>query len=135
MFNVPVIFLACTLKDIHPCFVHYHIHPDENVSWGELFSAMEVAKLRFNLEAYSVGQTSLEQVFLNFTKSQINTSWSWNVSYLHMLTFYSKICFYNVIMLLLKEGQLQVLIFLDVCLLFIWLLLTAKLSIATNKIN
>ncbi|CAL8074946.1 unnamed protein product [Orchesella dallaii] len=66
-------FPACTLKDIHPCFVHYHIHPDENVSWGELFSAMEVAKVRFKLEAYSVGQTSLEQVFLNFTKSQINT--------------------------------------------------------------
>ncbi len=73
--KVPLFFfLACTLKDIHPCFVHYHIHPDENVSWGQLFSAMEVAKLRFNLEAYSVGQTSLEQVFLNFTKSQINTS-------------------------------------------------------------
>ncbi|ODM97667.1 ATP-binding cassette sub-family A member 3 [Orchesella cincta] len=67
-------FPACTLKDIHPCFVHYHIHPDVNVSWGELFSAMEVAKVRFKLEAYSVGQTSLEQVFLNFTKSQINTA-------------------------------------------------------------
>jgi hypothetical protein len=34
---------------------------------------METAKQQFRLEAYSVGQTSLEQVFLNFTKAQVNS--------------------------------------------------------------
>jgi len=37
-----------------------------------MFQKMEIAKEKFNLDAYSVGQTSLEQVFLNFTKAQIN---------------------------------------------------------------
>jgi len=60
------------LKDIHPGFVHYHLVPSENVSWGQIFEKMEIAKVKFHLDAYSVGQTSLEQVFLNFTKAQIN---------------------------------------------------------------
>jgi argonaute-like protein implicated in RNA metabolism and viral defense len=60
------------LKDIHPGFVHYHILHSEKVSWGKIFEKMEIAKDRFKLDAYSVGQTSLEQVFLNFTKAQIN---------------------------------------------------------------
>jgi ATP-binding cassette subfamily A (ABC1) protein 3 len=65
-------FLGCILKDIHPGFVHYHVIPGEETSWGKMFSIMEEARVKFKLEAYSVGQTSLEQVFLNFTKAQIN---------------------------------------------------------------
>jgi ATP-binding cassette subfamily A (ABC1) protein 3 len=66
-------FLAgSVLKDIHPGFVHYHVLPSAEVSWGQMFEKMEIAKEKFNLDAYSVGQTSLEQVFLNFTKAQIN---------------------------------------------------------------
>jgi len=65
-------FPGCQLKDVHPGYVHYHI-TDKNVSWGSMFQKMEVAKSQFNLEAYSVGQTSLEQVFLNFTKAQVNS--------------------------------------------------------------
>jgi len=63
-------FPGCILKDIHPGFVHYHV-TDTRVGWGALFSQMELAKAEFGLEAYSVGQTTLEQVFLNFTKTQI----------------------------------------------------------------
>jgi ATP-binding cassette subfamily A (ABC1) protein 3 len=37
-----------------------------------MFTVMEAAKEKFNIEAYSVGQTSLEQVFLNFIKAQYN---------------------------------------------------------------
>jgi hypothetical protein len=37
-----------------------------------MFAKMEIAKEKFNLEAYSVGQCSLEQVFLSFTKGQLN---------------------------------------------------------------
>ncbi|ODN05472.1 ATP-binding cassette sub-family A member 3, partial [Orchesella cincta] len=64
-------FPGCTLKDVHPGYVHYHI-PDEGVTWGQMFKKMEEAKALFRLEAYSVGQTSLEQVFLSFTKGQVN---------------------------------------------------------------
>ncbi|CAL8072882.1 unnamed protein product [Orchesella dallaii] len=65
-------FPGCSIKDIHPAYVHYHI-PDEGVTWGEMFKKMEEAKALFRLEAYSVGQTSLEQVFLGFTKGQVNS--------------------------------------------------------------
>jgi len=65
-------FPTSVLKDIHPGFVHYHVLPSDEVTWGQMFEKMEIAKERFGLDAYSVGQTSLEQVFLNFTKAQIN---------------------------------------------------------------
>jgi len=66
-------YLGAHLKDVHPGYVHYHVPPDTTVTWGEMFRKMEIAKRQFHLEAYSVGQTSLEQVFLNFTKAQINS--------------------------------------------------------------
>lgn len=65
-------FPGAALKDIHPGFVHYHIPPSQSITWGRLFETMEIAKDKFRLDAYSVGQTSLEQVFLNFAKSQID---------------------------------------------------------------
>ena len=67
-----MIFSDAILKDIHPGFVHYHIAPSPNISWGRMFRQMEIAKDKFNLDAYSVGQTSLEQVFLNFAKAQVD---------------------------------------------------------------
>ncbi|CAG7827997.1 unnamed protein product, partial [Allacma fusca] len=63
-------FPDCELKDAHPGFVQYHVL-GRDVKWGKLFAVMENAKEEFNLEAYSVGQTSLEQVFFNFTKLQM----------------------------------------------------------------
>ncbi len=62
--------MFCRKKEVHPGFVHYHI-PSDNVSWGELFRKMEIAKKKFGLENYSVGQCTLEQVFLHFTKTQM----------------------------------------------------------------
>ena len=64
-------FPGSVLKDVHPGYVHYHV-TNPSLKWSQLFSKMEVAKNQFNLEAYSVGQTSLEQVFLNFTKHQVS---------------------------------------------------------------
>ena len=64
-------FPGCTLKDIHPGFLHYHV-TQEGVKWDQMFEIMEIAKSKFNLEAYSVGQTTLEQVFLHFSKTQVN---------------------------------------------------------------
>jgi len=61
------------LKDSHPGFVDYHVSNGDGTTWAKLFAVMETAKDKFNLEAYSVGQQSLEQVFFNFTKMQKST--------------------------------------------------------------
>ena len=47
----------------------YHI-PSVDVKWSQMFGLMEDAKERLNISDYSLGQTSLEQVFLFFTKYQ-----------------------------------------------------------------
>jgi len=65
-------FSGCVLEDQHGGFLHYRV-AGESASWAQMFTAMEAAKQKFPIEAYSVGQTSLEQVFLNFTKAQIGT--------------------------------------------------------------
>ena len=48
---------------------HYHIR-DTSITWAQLFGAIERVKLNFNIEDYSVSQTTLEQVFLNFARGQ-----------------------------------------------------------------
>lgn len=47
----------------------YYI-PTTNMKWSTMFGIMESAKEQFNIESYSLSQTSLEQVFLSFTKYQ-----------------------------------------------------------------
>lgn len=63
-------FPGSVLKDIHQGMVHYHI-PDSKVTWSQLFGTMERCKRRFNIEDYSVSQTTLDQVFINFARSQV----------------------------------------------------------------
>ena len=63
-------FPGSELKDIHHGMVHYHIK-NTSLSWGYLFGQMEKAKKIFSIEDYSVSQTTLEQVFINFARSQI----------------------------------------------------------------
>lgn len=51
----------------------YHIpdnenSPDNKIKWSHLFGLMEEAKASLNISDYSLGQTTLEQVFLYFTK-------------------------------------------------------------------
>lgn len=41
-----------------------------SLKWSTMFGMMEVAKRKFNIEDYSLSQTSLEQVFLAFAKHQ-----------------------------------------------------------------
>lgn len=43
---------------------------NSTLTWSKMFGIMEKGKNRLNIEDYSVGQTSLEQVFLTFTKKQ-----------------------------------------------------------------
>ncbi len=42
----------------------------DRMSWAHIFSLMERAKRDLNLQDYSVYQTSLEQVFLEFARHQ-----------------------------------------------------------------
>ena len=62
-------FPGSVLKDEHQGMVHYHIR-DTSITWARLFGAIERVKLNFNIEDYSVSQTTLEQVFLNFARGQ-----------------------------------------------------------------
>ncbi|XP_037074307.1 ATP-binding cassette sub-family A member 3-like [Pollicipes pollicipes] len=62
-------FPGSVLKDVHQGLLNYQI-TDASLSWARIFGMMERAKDRLNIEDYSVGQTTLEQVFLNFAKGQ-----------------------------------------------------------------
>ena len=62
-------FPGCVLKDLHQGYVHYHI-PAATQTWAGIFGLMEQAKHQYDIEDYSVSQTTLEQVFLAFARSQ-----------------------------------------------------------------
>lgn len=62
-------FPGSILKDEHEGMVHYHIC-DPRVSWAQIFGVIEGNKLNYCIEDYSVSQTTLEQVFLNFARTQ-----------------------------------------------------------------
>ena len=57
------------MKDEHQGMVHYHI-TDPSLTWAKIFGTMERAKTIYNIEDYSVSQTTLEQVFVNFARMQ-----------------------------------------------------------------
>jgi hypothetical protein len=63
-------FPGCCLKDQHAGLVQYELS-NQDVTWADVFQKMEYARETYNLEDYSVSQTSLEQVFLNFARSQL----------------------------------------------------------------
>lgn len=48
----------------------YYVPPSDNLKWSAMFGLLETAKKSLNIEDYSISQTSLEQVFLSFTKYQ-----------------------------------------------------------------
>lgn len=62
-------FPESKLFDDHQGYVHFQI-TDTGVPLGKVFGTMEKAKAEFNIEDYSVHQTTLEQVFLAFTRGQ-----------------------------------------------------------------
>uniref|UniRef100_A0A8C9EWQ7 ATP binding cassette subfamily A member 3 n=1 Tax=Pavo cristatus TaxID=9049 RepID=A0A8C9EWQ7_PAVCR len=59
-------FPGSVLKHEHQGMVHYHL-TNKNLSWAQVFGALEKAKEKYRLEDYSVSQISLEQVFMSFT--------------------------------------------------------------------
>ncbi|KAH3872038.1 phospholipid-transporting ATPase ABCA3-like isoform X2 [Dreissena polymorpha] len=66
-------FPGCLLKDVDRRMVHYHI-TDTSMTLARIFGTMETAIKHFNIEDYSVSQTTLEQVFINLAKSQVQPS-------------------------------------------------------------
>lgn len=62
-------FPGATLKDLHHGYVHYQVSSD-GVGWSRLFGTMERSRNELELEDYSVSQTTLEQIFLNFARAQ-----------------------------------------------------------------
>ena len=61
------VWTGAQLKDYHQGLVHYHL-PEfgQTQSWARIFGMMESAKNKYQIEDYSVGQTTLEQVRLWF---------------------------------------------------------------------
>ncbi|XP_017768274.1 PREDICTED: ATP-binding cassette sub-family A member 3 [Nicrophorus vespilloides] len=62
-------FPGSVIREHHQELITFYI-PSTKLPWSEMFGIMESAKIELNIEDYSIGQTSLEQVFLQFTKMQ-----------------------------------------------------------------
>ena len=62
-------FSDSVLKDIHQTVISYQIL-DASLSWSFLFKNMDSIKAEFKLEYYLIGDTSLEQIFINFSRQE-----------------------------------------------------------------
>ncbi|XP_063925793.1 phospholipid-transporting ATPase ABCA3-like isoform X3 [Zophobas morio] len=56
-------------REKHQELLTYYI-VDTSIPWSRMFGILEKGKKQLNIEDYSLGQSSLEQVFLTFTKLQ-----------------------------------------------------------------
>jgi len=63
-------FPGTILKEEYQGLMTYYVPPTEELKWPIMFGLMEKAKAKYHIEDYSISQTSLEQVFLSFTKYQ-----------------------------------------------------------------
>ncbi|XP_055881820.1 phospholipid-transporting ATPase ABCA3-like [Biomphalaria glabrata] len=74
--NEPVVdyilenFPGTKVFDDHQGYIHFQV-PDSRVRLADVFTLMETTKLNLNVSDYSVHQTTLEQVFLTFTRAQV----------------------------------------------------------------
>jgi len=62
-------FPESVLKDHHENRLYYQVETP-TFKWSEIFGIMEKAKLTYDIEDYSVGQTTLEQIFIGFARRQ-----------------------------------------------------------------
>ncbi|KAJ8962463.1 hypothetical protein NQ317_001546, partial [Molorchus minor] len=66
-------FPGAKLREKHQELINYYI-TDKSVPWSKMFGVLEEGKRGdLNIEDYSLGQSSLEQVFLTFTRHQTET--------------------------------------------------------------
>jgi len=63
-------FPGSQLKDQHDGLVHYHIGRSPGLTWANLFGAVERARSMYDIDDYSVSQTTLEEVFISFARMQ-----------------------------------------------------------------
>lgn len=63
-------FPSAVLHEQHQEMVTFSI-PNSGLPWSKMFGIMEGAKTQLSVEDYSLGQSSLEQVFLKFTYGQV----------------------------------------------------------------
>jgi ATP-binding cassette subfamily A (ABC1) protein 1 len=64
------VFPAALRKEMHHNFIQYQIPSSADLSLSFIFKKLENASNELNIEDYSVSQTSLENVFINFAKNQ-----------------------------------------------------------------
>ncbi|XP_064211531.1 phospholipid-transporting ATPase ABCA3 isoform X2 [Tribolium castaneum] len=63
-------FPGAELKEKYQELVSYQLVNNSSLTWSKMFGILERGKKDLNIEDYSLGQCSLEQVFLSFTKYQ-----------------------------------------------------------------
>ena len=66
-------FPGCVLVSLQHGQLHYSI-PETNVTWPVLFNALEEVKndSAYQMEDYSICQTTLEQIFIDFARDTSN---------------------------------------------------------------
>ncbi|XP_070383250.1 phospholipid-transporting ATPase ABCA3-like isoform X2 [Dermacentor albipictus] len=62
----------CVLRDSHQALLHFHV-TDTSLKWSQLFETLESLKQELSFEDYIVSDTTLEQIFLAFARSQRDT--------------------------------------------------------------
>ena len=63
-------FDSCLVTDQHLDYIHFHVS-NPATSWASLFTSMEAAKTEFPvIQDYSITETTLEQIFLDFARGQ-----------------------------------------------------------------
>ena len=60
---------SAVLKDVHQGLIHFHV-TDTRTLWSHMFTVMEEVKAKYFLEDYVVSDTTLEQIFLAFARTQ-----------------------------------------------------------------
>lgn len=59
------------MQESYEGYVHIHVN-EPRMSLGALFRIIESSKDKYSIENYTVSQTTLEQVFLNFARTQLD---------------------------------------------------------------
>jgi len=62
-------FSGAVLKEEYYDMLTFHV-PAHDIKWSQIFGTLESAKKQLSIEDYSIAQSTLEQVFLLFTKYQ-----------------------------------------------------------------
>lgn len=70
--RVTQMFPSAVLKEKYMDIMTFHISDTNNLKWSESFASLAQIKNETGIADYALTQTSLEQVFLFFTKSGIN---------------------------------------------------------------